>query len=366
MSYWTVFHIKKKRFFGLFFVFIVLGVSFILLFFIFKKQKISSANPPSSRVQTIEEIKPPEPLLLPRALDGILVELKKESLRPIAVMVDNYIDARPTSGISRAQLVIEAPVEAGITRFLAFYATDEDIVVGPVRSARPYFVDWASEYHAVYTHVGGSPAGIEAIKKSRVVDADDIYGREYFWRDKIRYAPHNMYASTKSLREFENTIQEEFSLYPNWKYHPADYASVDNKVNNVEPFIRFRPKTNIVSWKYDLEKNEYVRFEGEEKYLEADGSEVRAKNIILMHMDMTILDEIGRRKFKTLGEGKANIFYDGAHFENIIWKKENQNARTQFFQNGSQEPFSLRVGTTWIEIVPTWGVDWGVENNIIP
>ncbi len=344
------------------FFMVIIGF-FILVFFLVKNQKVSKIGQQSLSVEANSEEKI-TPLVLPRAIDGVLVSPEKESLRPIAVMVDNHIDARPTSGVSKAQLVIEAPVEAGITRFLAFYADDEDITVGPVRSARPYFVDWTSEYAAIYTHVGGSPAGLEAIKKARVIDADDIYGRKYFWRDKTRYAPHNMYASTKSLREFGNTFEEETFLYPRWKYHPDDYAPTYDKTGNASPWIEFRPGTNMVSWKYDAEKNEYIRFEGGKKYIETDGSEVRAKNIILMQMDMNILDEVGRRKFQTLGEGDADIFYDGVHFENISWKKDSQNDRVQFFQNGSKEPFPLRAGTTWIEVVPTWGVDWGVDNSV--
>ena len=81
-------------------------------------------------------------------------------------------------------------------------------------------------------------------------------------------------------------------------------------------------------------------------------------------MDMDILDKVGRRKFTTFGKGDADIFYDGVHFENISWKKSHQSERVQFFQNGSEKPFSLRAGTTWIEVVPTWGVDWGVENKV--
>lgn len=348
---------------------VLLSVSILFIVFIIllirKNQKtdavVNSESAPS-QVQA-REVETSTPLFVPRLFDGKLVEPGKELLRPVAVMIDNYIDARPTSGISRAELVIEAPVEAGITRFLAFYADEEDVTVGPVRSARPYFVDWAQEYQSIYAHVGGSPAGLETIKSSRVVDADDVYGREYFWRDKKRYAPHNMYASTKSLRIFGNTQNAEPSQYGSWKYHPVDYEPVYDVVGVAEPFIEFRPGTNEVSWKYDPEKNEYVRYEGREKYTESDGAEILTKNVVLVHMEMNILDNVGRRAFETTGEGKADIFYDGVHFENIIWKKTSLTDRIQFFQEGSEEPFPLRVGTTWIEVVPTWGVDWGVKNR---
>src|SRR3989344_1193710 len=65
-----------------------------------------------------------------------------EKRRPLAVMIENHIEARPQSGIASADVIYEAVAEGGITRFMAlFYCNLSDIQVGPVRSARTYFLD---------------------------------------------------------------------------------------------------------------------------------------------------------------------------------------------------------------------------------
>ena len=83
-----------------------------------------------------------------------------EKRRPLAVMIENHADSRPQSGLSRADVVYEAVAEGGISRFLAvFYCgaaagSAKPYDVGPVRSARTYFLDWASEYadYPLYLH----------------------------------------------------------------------------------------------------------------------------------------------------------------------------------------------------------------------
>ena len=93
-----------------------------------------------------------------RPLDGLMVKPEIASLRPYAVMIDNLAAARPQFGLSAASLVYEAPAEGGITRYLAIFSADQtSSQIGPVRSARAYFLNWAKELGATYVHVGGSP-----------------------------------------------------------------------------------------------------------------------------------------------------------------------------------------------------------------
>jgi len=82
-----------------------------------------------------------------------------DKVRPLAVMIENSEEARPQSGLSRADIVYEALAEGWITRLMGVYYCNtpmENISFAPVRSARTYFVDWVSEYDALYNHVGGA------------------------------------------------------------------------------------------------------------------------------------------------------------------------------------------------------------------
>jgi len=93
-----------------------------------------------------------------RLIDGVYVAPEKANLPPVAVMLDNHPSARPQAGIEKANLVYEAEVEGNYTRFMAIFASGDDIKqIGAVRSGRSYFVDWAQEINAVYAHCGGSP-----------------------------------------------------------------------------------------------------------------------------------------------------------------------------------------------------------------
>ena len=133
--------------------------------------------------------------------DGVRVpaDLPEEKLY-FAATIDNITVARPQSGISKASLVYEAPVEAGITRFLAIYPEGEDVErIGPVRSARPYFLDWAAEFDALFVHVGGSPEALEKLRAYDMRDLNEFFNGAYFWRDRSRSAPHNTYTSTEKL-----------------------------------------------------------------------------------------------------------------------------------------------------------------------
>jgi hypothetical protein len=91
-----------------------------------------------------------------------------EKRRPLIVMVENSVEARPHSGMVKADAVYEAVAEGGVTRFMpVFYcaAQAKDVKVAPVRSVRTYFIDWASEYGEtpLFGHVGGANCSADKI-----------------------------------------------------------------------------------------------------------------------------------------------------------------------------------------------------------
>jgi hypothetical protein len=109
-------------------------------------------------------------------------QLRWESEHPIAVMIENHPEARPQSGLSKADVVYEVVAEGGITRFMGLFLCEEPPqFVGPVRSARTYYLDWLSEYNAFYAHVGGANTdgkadALQQIKDYGIKDFDGISG----------------------------------------------------------------------------------------------------------------------------------------------------------------------------------------------
>ena len=132
-------------------------------------------------------------------------EDKWTARRPLGVMVENHVDARPTIGLSRADVVYEAVAEGGITRFLVVYLCQDAGDIAPIRSARTYFLDWVSEYGAAYAHVGGAntPGPANALGQIRdygIKDMDQFgIGFPTYWRGTDKLAPHNVHSTTKKL-----------------------------------------------------------------------------------------------------------------------------------------------------------------------
>ena len=282
-----------------------------------------------------------------RVLDGEKVLSGMENPYPIAVMIDNNPDARPQAGLARANLVIEAEVEGGVTRYLAiFLSTNLPERIGPVRSARPYFVDWAHELSAVYTHCGGSPEALVKVTRENIIDLNEFYKGDYFWRDKIRKAPHNVYTSQQLVNSFlENKNLSEGKFF-SWLY--KDDAPKEARPADQEVYIGYRIKGSKVTWKYNPESNNYERYLGQNKHQDDSGESIRAKNIIIQTISAQEIDKELRLKMEVVGEGQAVICRDGV-CETGKWQKKNPSARTRFYKADGSE-FEFNAGVTWIEV----------------
>ena len=130
------------------------------------------------------------------------VQVFKGNERPIAVMIDNHSDAWPQAGLNKAYMVYEIVVEGGETRLMALFKGQDLDKIGPVRSARHYFLDYALENDAVYVHFGESPQAKKDIKNLGVDAINGIYeSSEAFWRTKDKRAPHNVATSIEQIKK---------------------------------------------------------------------------------------------------------------------------------------------------------------------
>jgi len=302
-------------------------------------------NNQNNNTSKTEEIKA---VCFRRKIDGVCLDSKeKTNLYPVAIMVENMYEAWPLSGIDKANLVIEAPVEGGIPRLLAVYASDENIPqIGPVRSARPYYLDWSEEFSALYLHVGGSPEALAKINTYNIFDLNQFFNDQYFWRDKKRSMPHNVYTSSDLIAKALTAKDLTEVGYESWLY--KDEAKLESRPTEVKDItIGFQDPIYLAIWKYNKETNDYTRYEGK-KQQKIDAVEIRAKNIAVQIANIQILDTIGRRRIVTISEGQAMVFRDGVAIEGK-WKKPSRGARTKFFDSNGKE-IEFNGGTTWIEV----------------
>ncbi|MDP3244798.1 MAG: DUF3048 domain-containing protein [bacterium] len=294
-----------------------------------------------------------------RLLDGVFVSLAAPANPPlVGVMLENMEEAQPLSGLNKANLVFEAVTEANITRFLAFFALDDlandKAVIGPVRSARPYYLDWVSELKSLYAHVGNSPEANRLIKQGVVRDLDQWFKSRYFWRETSRSAPHNVYTTLELFKKAvvgEKFVQNDFIP---WQFKDdavpeARGETAAIKVNYNSPYE--------VRWEYNKENNDYTRRQWGGEHKMSGGALVKAKNIAVAWEPMKVLDSVGRKWFGTIGEGKAVVFFDGQAIEGT-WSKPAQDERMKFF-NADNKEIEFNAGLTWVEIVPVgYGVEW--------
>ena len=286
-----------------------------------------------------------------RLLDGVYMAEGETEKYPAAIMIDNMFEAWPQSGISEAGLVFEAPVEGGITRFMTVYSTDKVVEkIGPVRSSRPYFIDWAMEFSALYGHFGGSPAALDIIASDPKINKLNMdSSAEYFWRSKDRFAPHNAYTSSANLDKARDKKLDSQDLnFSPWKF--KDEADETDRGDSKTISVTFSySDTYNVKWLYDKAQNIYVRQVKGETVKDAEGDLIAPKNIAVIETDITVIDSVSRREIETLGTGDALIFQDGKKIE-ATWEKKDMWSRLRFYDKSGKEIEFVR-GMTWVEVV---------------
>lgn len=286
-------------------------------------------------------------------LDGR--QIKSESLikrRPLVVKVENLSEARPQSGLDKADIIYEAVAEGGITRFAAVYLCQDAEEIGPVRSARLQDIDFVREFDGLFAHCGGSDAYIDA-SKAGMADMDEFAYEGAYWRSDERYAPHNLYTSTKKLREaaqkagFEREVPLRGYLFK--KNAPGKNKALSIKI----PY----PAACDVQYTYDVKTNTYLRsVAGEPHTDKVTGAQLAPKNVIIQYISYSYSDdgeEYGmgdRRMMELVGEGRAQIFLDGDMIEGR-WTKASASEPTIFTDAAGQE-IKFNRGQIWISIVP--------------
>lgn len=277
-------------------------------------------------------------------------EKSAEIPRVVAVMINNSFDSYPLIGLNDASVVYEVPVEGVGTRFMALFAEDDiSEKVGPVRSARPYYLDWVKEYgEALYMHCGGSSDGLSEIKRQGIFDADEFSRTAYFWRVHDRVAPHNLYTSSSKWQKYFSVYgpKRDFPDWEGWNFGPLNSTGAEN----VASFSVGYNRGFEVGWRYDPEQKNYERILNGEVFADAKESAVTAENIVVQFTSVSVLDEVGRKKIQTVGTGEARVYRDGLMVR-ATWKKENSSVRTRFYDKDDVE-ISLAPGRTWVMIAP--------------
>lgn len=263
----------------------------------------------------------------------------------VAVMIENHPMSRSQMlGLPEAGIVIEALTEGGITRFLAIFDLAELKKVGPVRSVRPYFVEWATENGGGLVHAGGSAVALEQLAATALLDFDEEENSTVLYRDFRFMLPHNLFAN---LAEAKKVLTSEFTrdtpLEPRF-----DFTSAPPTGTLVQQFaLDFGLASYRVEYDFSPATNRYRRQLGGVSHTAEDGQMVEPTNVIVQFTDYWPIDDAGRLELKTRGSGVAWYFSGGRHWLGR-WQKTDE--QTEFLAADSQ-PVKLQPGQTFIEIL---------------
>lgn len=308
----------------------------------------SEEEPPVIQPEPEPEPEPEEkepPFTYP--LTGIGTE-EEITARPYVVLVENSPAARPQSGLHQADIVYEILAEGPITRFVTVFQSEKAEIIGPVRSARPYFVKLGDAMDALFVHAGWSQAAMNILAERKMQHFDAVYGDHmYYWRSDDRVAPHNLYTSSELIQK---GAEKKGYRTDQWnkveiKFRKTDEAIVGEKAISVAiPYIG----SYEVSYEYYEPEGRYYRFMNGEAHKDKEtDQQLVADNILIGYTPHRILDDVGRREVNVDGPGEGILVQKGIA-RKITW--EQQGGMIRAFQNG--EELELVPGKTWIHMVP--------------
>ena len=307
---------------------------------------------------------PQEPRTEESPINGLLfTKSEMEELmnrRPVAVMINNHAVARPQSSVSSADIIYETLAESGITRYMGIFWSQGVEKVGPIRSARQYFLEWLSPYDAIYIHDGCAGTDnplTDACGNIYAYNIKDISTiGSWRWDDGVRYAPHNEYSSVTNAWEYAETRNwDNFpTSFESWKF--KNDADLDQRGDAYRYKIVFHNRLNNggaydVIWQYDKTTNVYKRWVGGKVDIDQENNtQLTSKVVIIQEIEMTpSYDEKGRIIQKTIDTGDATILMDGKEI-NGTWKKTSRTDRTTFYDSSGKE-IEFNRGKIWIEAV---------------
>ena len=302
------------------------------------------------------------------------VQTFKGDERPIAVMIDNHKGAWPQVGLNSAYSVYEIIVEGGETRLMLVMQGKDLDKIGPLRSARHYFLDYALENDAIYVHYGQSPQAKSDIESLSISDINGIYESEsLFWRDSSRYAPHNAVTSTANIEKiieregFRTTTHqepvlnyvveqeldsiEEIEQKEEQKMQENQEQQTTSQIQDAWEVTIPYSSYNTVKYEFDSETQTYIRYSREKKQVDWETKkEITTKNIIITFMENESIDSYGRQTLYNIKKADGYYITNGKAIP-ITCEKTSRGGKT-IYKDLDGNKLKVNDGKTFIQICP--------------
>lgn len=363
---------KKEKYIVLFSLFLITGIIGVGVYAFSdinqnsEPTKINKEDKKSDETGGMLEVSE-EKLTNASPLTGVQCDNYKQ--RPVAVMMAGDAVARPLSGLSEADIVVEMPVITGsVTRLMGVFVCNLPDEVGSIRSARHDYISLVRGWDAIYVHWGGSHFALDELKSGKrytgedlgkVPDIDALNSSGAFFRKSTVPAPHNGFVSLSKAMDVAKS--RGYSLESNLEgYKFLNNKAIEEQKSNSQNgklYVGFGG-VFATSWEYNKDDNTYTRYWSNKKDSDAgnNNSEIKAKNIVVMRASSRQIE--GQYNEVTIyGKGEGKIYHNGQE-KIITWKKEGFKDTLRFYGEDGQE-ILLVPGQTFIQVIePNQNLKW--------
>lgn len=323
-----------------------LTVGFFLLAFLRAMEPGVAAAPARSLPPDYQE---PE---IRSSFTGLEIDPETLSRKPLALVVDNHPAARPQSGLPSADLILEVPVEGGITRLLTVYWSQYPDLVGPVRSARHYYLDLALSLESIIVHIGGSPQAYALLNSSPRPHFNAMFLSDGFTWVTFRRQPHSLYAQPQRLSQLAlaRGWTGPWDRDMGWSFMAPRELPPGPLAHRIEVALA-RTGSERMAFNYDVSQGVYRKEIGGTLQVDHEtGAPLQFSNLILLRVPMHVIpgDREGRMDINLSGAGQAELFIRGRRLLGQ-WEGDGGFPRITGPQGESLE---LSPGVTWMVLLP--------------
>jgi hypothetical protein len=315
------------------------------------KEKVNGPKEPVKEVEEVvqEEVENEIPYHYP--LTGVGSETEIDG-RAVAVMVNNHPKARPQSGLHKADIVYELLAEGDVTRFLAVFQSEKPENIGPVRSARDYYIDLAKGLNALFIAHGYSEEARELLEQNFVDNLNGmVYDGTLFKRASFRAAPHNSYITYENV--LKGAKEKKYSMNqspPAFQFlSEEDSESISGEEANSVMVSYSASGVFNSTYEYDDSVGKYKRYSDGEQTIDYETKEpILIDNLFIIETTHQVIDDAAHKEIDLESGGSGYLLQKGKVIE-VEWK--NENGLIVPVRNGEVVPFV--PGKTWVNVVPT-------------
>ncbi len=302
-------------------------------------------------------------------LTGLACDPSLVGKRPLAVMTNNIKPSLPQSGLGQCDIIYEVLAEGGILRLEGLILDYQNVdVIGTVRSARPYYLEIALAYDALYAHCGGSPQAYSNITRLGINNIDGMVytgqtynGAKVFWRDQNRLnsgvsAEHTLFASGKGIYGVATSRNYRMDLndpdFTAFSFDPA-FTSLSGAESAKEIKIP-HSYYSLSEFKYNPDTKLYYHSQYGAAHIDGvTGNQVTVPNVFLIFADLGQIqgDTSGRLWVDLVGEGEG-YYCNGGQRIPITWKRDSETSNFSYYRADGTE-LKVQPGKSYISVVDT-------------